>query len=140
MPSVWIITRPLSMANFLPPLAWTSDGIDYLRHWGVFITDNTFLDIEVILQRTRAWGNNEIDLGTLYELRRDLTVNNVNVIRPFTLAVIRQQWRAFSTQYIGKTEMSHGEIELECKQPNEESLTYGRSKNHKGISQLPAVS
>src|SRR2546423_14328283 len=128
------------MAIFFPPLAWTSDGIDYLRHWGVFITDNTFLDIEVILQRTRAWENDEIDLGTLYELRRELPVNNVNVIQPFTLAVIRQQWRAFSTQYIGKTNMSHEGIELECNQSKEESLTYGRSKNYKGISQLRAVS
>ncbi len=124
------------MANFLPSLDWTSDGIDYLRHWGVFVTDNTLLDIEVILQRIRAWENDGIDLGTLYELRRDSPINNVNIIRPFTLAVIRQQWRAFSTQYIGKTKMSHEEIELECKWSKEESLTQGRSKNYKGISQL----
>ena len=65
------------MANFLPSLDWTSDGIDYLRHWGVFVTDNTLLDIEVILQRIRAWENDGIDLGTLYELRRDSPINNV---------------------------------------------------------------
>lgn len=113
MYSVWVITRPLSYANLIPPLAFTSIGKIHLHHWGVFVTDLTFLDIQVIMQRTRAWEDGETSVGALYDLRRDETVNNVNVVRPFTLAIIRREWPAFSTQYVRKTDMIHEKIELE---------------------------
>ena len=116
--SVWLFTRPLSYASLFPPLELTSNGSHSLRHWGVVVTELTLVDVQVILQRKRgARDDDETSLGTLYELLRDEKVNNVNIVRPFKVAALKREWRAFSCQHIGLTNMTHEMIELEgiCK-------------------------
>jgi hypothetical protein len=112
--SVWLFTRPLSYASLFPPMELTSDGSDSLRHWGVVVTELTLIDVQVILQRTKGdMEDDDTSLGTLYELRRDEKVNNVNIVRPFKIATVRREWRAFSCQHIGQTKMTHDMIEHE---------------------------
>src|ERR1700728_3138042 len=92
--SVWIFTRPLSYATHFTPFALTSDGRDYLRHWGVLISEMTLLDAQVILfRKTEYRGNGGTELGTMYELLRDENNhNNVKITRPFELATIEKEW------------------------------------------------
>jgi hypothetical protein len=113
--SVWIFTRPLSYATHFTPLAITSDGRDYLRHWGVLISAMTPIDAKVILFRdTEYGGNDRTELGTMYELFRDKDdKNNVKVTRPFGMAIIEKEWWMVDFQYVGETEMTHALITSE---------------------------
>jgi hypothetical protein len=106
--TVWLFTRPLS---FFSPFGIASDGKPALRHWGVLVSELTLLDVQVIMQRTRA--DAETSLGTMYELFREEGYNNVNIIRPFGIATIRREWRAFSAEYIDTTEMTFETIDVE---------------------------
>jgi hypothetical protein len=105
--TVWLFTRPLS---FLPPF---SDGKPALRHWGVLVSELTFGDIEVIIQRARAYSEDDTPLGTMYELFREEEYNNVNIVRPFGTAIVHKEWRAFSAKYVGTTEWTFQLIDLE---------------------------
>ena len=115
MYSIWLITRSLYYAKDFPPLEFTSNGRDHLRHWGVIVSELSIIDIQVIMQRSRGnWGTELTSLGTLYELFRDGSQQNtVNVIRPFHMGMIREDWRGFSSQYIGLSDMTHEMIEQE---------------------------
>jgi hypothetical protein len=113
--SVWLFTRPLSWAMFAPSLAQTSAGKNHLRHWGILISKMTSMDAKAFLQRTTDYGGNDnTDLGVMYELFRDINnKNNVNIVRPFQITTIRKDWRMFSCEYIGQTDMSHTKIKQE---------------------------
>jgi hypothetical protein len=113
--SVWLFTRPLPIATFFPPLAQTSAGKDHLRHWGILISEMTLMDAQVYFQRTTDYGGNDnTDLGVMYELFRDTNnKNNVNITRPFRIMTIRKDWRMFSCEYIGQTNMTHAKIKKE---------------------------
>ena len=55
-----------------------------------------------------------LDLGIMYELRRNnINQNTINVVRPFSTVSLKAEWRLFSAKYIGSTDMTHDEIELE---------------------------
>src|SRR5271170_4261780 len=111
--SVWLFARPLSWADFIIALQWV-DGKYPLCHWGVLVTH---LDITVndeFIRRTPHMSSTDVvrDLGVLYELRRnDINQNTVNVIRPFSTASLKAEWRLFSAKYIGVTEIMHEQIE-----------------------------
>jgi hypothetical protein len=107
--TVWLLTRPLSYESLFPPLSGASDGKEHLRHCGVLVREMTIIDAQAILLRTRGfWDNHDIDLGTLYETFRDEKgFYNVNIKHPFLMATIRNEWRAFSVQFVGETGMTH---------------------------------
>jgi hypothetical protein len=107
--SVWLFTRPLSYAMFLPPLASTSDGKDHLRHWGVLVNQMTLMDLQVMLSRQNSYGaNDNTELGVMYELHRDESnMNTVSINRKFGMNSVRNEWRMFSMQYVGNTAMTH---------------------------------
>jgi hypothetical protein len=113
--SVWLFTRPLSYSAIFPPLAKTSDGKEYFRHWAILVSEMTLIDAQVILERTTQYGGDEdTNIGTMYELFRDeRDRNNVNVTRPFKTSTLRRRWQTFSVQYVGETEMNHKMIERE---------------------------
>ena len=52
--SVWLFTRPLSLAMGFPPLAVMSDGKDHLRHWGILVNNLSVVDTQAILSRTKG--------------------------------------------------------------------------------------
>src|SRR5271170_7491026 len=108
--TVWLFTRPLSLFS---PFGIASDGKPALRHWGVLVSELTLLDVQVIMQRTRGIFEDSTPLGTMYELFREEGYGNVNIIRPFGIAIIRKDWHAFSAQYIGVTEMTLQMIDKE---------------------------
>jgi len=113
--SVWLVTRPISLESRFSALGISSDGKAHLRHWAVLISELTPLDAQVILQRTRGYfGNDDTDLGTMYELcREEGRYTNVNIIRPFSMETIRKDWGAFSIEFMGTTDKAHDEIKQE---------------------------
>jgi hypothetical protein len=113
--SVWLFTRPLSYAMFLPPLASTSDGKDHLRHWGVLVNQMTLMDLQVMLSRQNSYGaNDNTELGVMYELHRDESnMNTVSINREFGMNYVRNDWRMFSMQYVGTTARTHDFIKQE---------------------------
>lgn len=113
--SVWLMTRPLSLATLLPPLALTSNAKSYLRHWAILINDMSIMDLRAILLRTHAYcGADDIELGTVYELFRDENdYNNVHIDAHFGMAAIKKEWRMFSIQYVGETSKTSEEIKAE---------------------------
>ena len=67
--SVWLFTRPTSHAMSFPFIAASSDGMDYLCHWGVLVNEMNIVDVEVITARVRKYGaNDNTELGIMYEL------------------------------------------------------------------------
>ena len=113
--TVWLLTRPLTYTSLFPPLANSSAGKDHLRHWGILISEMTIVDAQAIMLRTRGYGgNDDLELGTLYELfRNENDYNNVNIICPFGMRTIKENWHGFSIQYVGETQMTHDMIEQE---------------------------
>lgn len=112
---VSLFTRPLSYAMSFPSVAASSDGNDYLRHWGILISDINPLDLEVALSRTTEFGvNDNTVLGTMYELlRREDNQNTVRINPKFGMNSLRKQWPMFSMEYVGKTPMTHEQIKKE---------------------------
>jgi hypothetical protein len=108
---VWLFTRPLSCTTLFPSSELTSDGRNYMRHWGVLINELNPVDFQVIMERTRDYCWSETSLGTMYELFRDTRHNNLKLTRPFMIKTIRTEWRAFSSEYLGETEMDYEAIE-----------------------------
>lgn len=110
--SVWLFTRPLSYAMFLPSLASTSDGKDHLRHWGILVNEMTLMDLQVILSRQNNYGaNDNTELGVMYELHREESnTNTVSINHKFGIDTVRNEWRMFSMQYVGNTAMTHAII------------------------------
>ena len=94
-----------------PSAAASSQGKDYLRHWGVLISDMSLIDLQVILSRTRDFGANDNTMwGTMLELFRDEDKkNNVN-IKDFGMKTLREEWPMFSMAYVGKTSMTYEQI------------------------------
>jgi len=114
--SVWLFARPLSWADFIIALQWVSDGKYPLCHWAVLVTHMDITANDEFMRRdlAQASSSGNTDWGIMYELRRnDINQNTVNIIRPFSPAALQAEWRLFSAKYIGTTEMSHDQIELE---------------------------
>lgn len=109
---VSLFTRPTSYANFFPSVASFSDGKDYIRHWGILVSQMTMTDLEVIFSRTREFGTNDNTLlGIMYELnRQENNKNTVSINTKFGMNSLRENWPMFSMEYVGKTEMTHEEI------------------------------
>jgi len=113
--SVWLFVCPLFWADFIIALQWVSEGKYLLCYWGVLIT---YLDItanDEFMRRTlQIVSEDVLDLGIMYELRRNnINQNTINVVRPFSTVSLKAEWRLFSAKYIGSTDMTHDEIELE---------------------------
>src|SRR5947207_3388981 len=110
--SIWLFTRPLSGALAFSSFTDTSEAKDYLRHWGVLVTEMSIVDTKAILQRSPRYGlSDNMELGTMYELFRERKkLNNVRIHRPFNFPIIREQWRWFSAEYVGQTEKTHEAI------------------------------
>jgi hypothetical protein len=113
MYSVWVFTRPLYYTNLFPPLDTRSKGSDYLRHWGVLVTELSILDMKILFQRTRSSEEAGTAVGTLYELIRVEGGSTINILQPINITILRRDWRALSGQYIGTTHMTHAMIGLE---------------------------
>lgn len=114
--NVWLFARPLSGTRWLPTLAKSSDGKFHLCHWGVLVTNITAIDIRAIaLKEIRNFGSLEnIILGTMYELKCiDNDKNSAHVQHDFGTSDLSLEWRSFSTEYIGDTEMSDIDISKE---------------------------
>lgn len=122
--TVWLFTRPLSYATLFPPLAVISNGKEHFCHWGVLVSDMTLLDGQAILLRKIEYGGNDkTDLGTMYDLFREKDGHiNVNINRPFTMAIIKREWRWLSVQYVGETHMTYEMIKDESEFPKHISL------------------
>lgn len=138
--SVWLLARPLSAANLFPPFESTSNGKYHLCHWGVLITDISIPDMNVLLSRTKQDGRRDTTkLGVLYELLRfEGNQNIVNIARPFTALTVREQWRTFSSVYIGKTKLTQEKIEQEGSS-SIANRTNGSNKDNSWSSQLSSL-
>lgn len=110
---VSLFTRPTSYAMLFPSAATSSDGKEYLRHWGVLISEMNLIDLQVIFSRTREFGaKDNTMLGSMYELhRQENNKNTVNINTKFGLNTLRDNWPMFSMAYVGQTEMTHEQIE-----------------------------
>ena len=112
---VWILARPLSLTQWLPALADTSDGRFHLCHWAILLTDANIairdikagLTEDPILMSSSA---NQSILGTLYELHRIGNSNTVNVISDFGPTHICNGWQRLSAMHIGMTSLKDAEI------------------------------
>ena len=83
-----------------------------LCHWGVLVTDSTSVDVESLEIETRELGQTDDRLGVLWELQRTPSdKNTVNVVQPFMLSTLKEQWMDYSAKHIGTTVMSHDEIQ-----------------------------
>jgi hypothetical protein len=113
--SVWLFARPLSWADFIIALQWVSDGKYPLCHWGVLVTHLDITANDEFMRRTpHTSGIDVLDLGTMYELQRnDINQNTVTVTSPFSTTSLQAEWRLFSAKYIGTTEITLDQIELE---------------------------
>jgi hypothetical protein len=113
--SVWLFSRPLTYAMFSPPIAASSEGIHCLSHWGVLVNEMSMIDLTVILSRTmRNSANENTEFGIMYELHQgENRVNNISINKIFGMKSIRNEWRMFSMEYVGKTTMSHDAIKQE---------------------------
>jgi hypothetical protein len=113
--SVWIFTRPLSHARTFPSLIKTSNERHYLCHWGMLVSEMSLLDAKAILTRTREYcAIDNTELGTMYDLfRDDDDRNNVHICREFSVVNLRQEWKWFSAQYVGHTDMTADELKNE---------------------------
>lgn len=108
---VSLFTRPLSWAILFPSVAASSDGTNYLRHWGILISDINLPDLEARAKKFAA--NDNIVLGTMYELFRQDNQNTVRITTEFGLDSLRKEWPMFSMAYIGRTSMTHEKIKQE---------------------------
>jgi hypothetical protein len=73
------------------------------------------IDLTVILSRTmQNYANENTEFGIMYELHPgENHVNNININKNFGMKSIRNEWRMFSMQYVGKTTMTHEAIKQE---------------------------
>ena len=112
--SVWLFTRPITYAMTFPSIAASSDGKNYLRHWGVLVNEMTIIDIEVIISRVRKYGaNDNTDLGIMYELHRNNdNKNDLRITEKFGINSVRNEWPMFSMEYIGETTMTYDIIKI----------------------------
>jgi hypothetical protein len=113
--SVWLFTRPLSYATIFPSFVSAFGGKQHLRHWAVLVSEMSLLDAQAImLRRIEYRGNDRTVWGTMYELfRDDGNINNVNINRQFGMETVRKEWQMIDIQYVGQTEMTPVEIEIE---------------------------
>jgi len=81
----------------------------------MLVSEMSLLDAKAILSRTREYGAiDNTELGTMYDLfRDDDDRNNVHICREFSVANLRQEWKWFSAQYVGHTDMTADEIKNE---------------------------
>ena len=110
--SVWLFMRPTSHAMSFPLIAASSDGMDYLCHWGVLVNEMNIVDVEVIMARVRKYGTNDnTELGILYKLHRnEENKNDLRVTEKFGIDSIKK-WPVFSIQHVGETTITHDVIE-----------------------------
>jgi hypothetical protein len=110
--SVWLFTRPIDYAMSFPSIAISSDGKDYLCHWGVLVNEMNMMDVEVIISRVRNYGaNDNTDLGIMYELHRNEGNKNDLIITPkIGINSIKKKWPMFSIQYVGESTMTYDVI------------------------------
>jgi hypothetical protein len=110
--SIWLFTRPTSHAMSLPFIAASSDGKDYLCHWGVLVNEMNGIDVEVVMARVRKYGaNDNTELGIMYELHRnEENVNNLRITEKLGISSIKK-WPIFSIQFVGETTITHDIIE-----------------------------
>jgi hypothetical protein len=124
--SVWLFTRPLKSITLL--FGTSSHSKDQLSHWGVLISELSRVDGHAILSRSR--GNNDTDLGTMYELFPDDTNRNIlSITQPFRTSVLRNQWPMFSAQYVGQTAMTHEMIKENGTRSPSSLLTFSHRHN-----------
>ena len=81
----------------------------------MLVSEMSLLDAKAILSRTREYGAiDNTELGTMYDLfRDDDDRNNVHICREFSVANLRQEWKWFSAQYVGRTDMTADAIKTE---------------------------
>ena len=110
--SVWLFTRPITLATSFHSTAASSDGKDFLCHWGVLVNEMNMIDVEVIMSRARKYGaNDNTDLGIMYELYRGEGNKNVPIItRKMGINSIKKKWSLFSIQYVDETTTTHDAI------------------------------
>jgi len=79
----------------------------------------TLIDAQVVILRSRGpWGSDDTNLGTMYELVNEEHGHiNVHIQRPFEMAKIRNEWPAFSAQYVGETEATYDSIRQQGRLP-----------------------
>jgi len=107
---VSLFTR-LSYAKLFPSAAASSEGKDYLCHWGVVISDMSLIDPEVILSQMRDFSVNDNTMwGTILELFCDeYNKNNDNINTNCGMKTLREELPMFS-MYGGKTSMTDDQI------------------------------
>lgn len=110
--SVWLFTRPLSHVINIASFASLSDGKPFLRHWGVLISEMSYIDFIATSSRTKGSRESEFAiLGTMYELfRGENDYNDVAITRPFGVDNIRDDWQMYSFDYVGQTDRLHDMI------------------------------
>src|SRR5436190_6359836 len=105
--SVWLFTRPISYAMSFTSTATSSDGRDYLCHWGVLVNEMNTVDVEVIISRVQKYGaNDNTDMGIMYELHRnECNKNDLVITGKIGINSVKEKWPMFSIQYVGDTTM-----------------------------------
>jgi hypothetical protein len=81
----------------------------------MLVSEMSLLDAKAILTRTREYcAIDNTELGTMYDLfRDDDDRNNVHICREFSVVNLRQEWKWFSAQYVGHTDMTADELKNE---------------------------
>jgi len=112
--NVLILARPLSISRWFGPLADTSDGKMPLCHWAVLVADPdvTISDVKALAMRERrnTTINDELSLGALFELKRDDKSSTMNWSPSFGTKELMHEWRLFSCEHVGNTNMSLDKI------------------------------
>lgn len=108
--SVWLFTRPISLASLLSPL---SQGKYPICHWGVLFSPHSVLGFNMILVRSKMSSafNEEEVWGTLFELfRTSENINKPRLVPNFGRNHLLQEWRFASVVYIGSSRANDDEL------------------------------
>jgi len=107
--TVWLLARPLSYSQWLPPLADTSEGKYHLCHWAILVSE--LYDEELL--RASVSLPEHICLGDLYELARFGDKNTMHLSTGFNVARFRADWSKVSLQQVGFTTMTDHQVSEE---------------------------
>lgn len=115
--NVWIFARPLSVSRWFRPLINTSEGRFHLCHWGVLVSDMSFIHTKQLINlalrkqtHDNAWSPDTL-LGKMYQLERvEGSKNTVNITRSFRLRDLNGDWSSFACVWVGNTSMTDSEI------------------------------
>lgn len=106
---VWLLARILEWRW----LGVFSQGRFPLCHWAVLITNLPEAQVSDFLNSNKGRSENDVKLGRLYQISR--TRDNqieLRISNPFLLSELRSEWTRPSSSLVGKTDMTHDQIDF----------------------------